>query len=242
MFSRNHFNILLFFLLGGSLFSQTYNFENISLEHGLPQAQINCMKEDSRGYLWIGTQGGGVAQYDGINFKVFDESSGLPGSIVSAIEEDINGSIWMGTTWGGVSRYDGKSYSNFTTEDGLSANIVRALCCDKYNKMYVATSQGLNIIENKMVLSIKQDIFNSKNSIKKIMRDNLQNLWCLTDKELYLYNYYEWINISQVFKIRSAIITMAQDKSGNIWFATEKEGLFILTKRQDGSYEILPYD
>src|ERR1035437_4545942 len=131
MFSRNHFNILLFFLLGGSLFSQTYNFENISLEHGLPQAQINCMKEDSRGYLWIGTQGGGIAQYDGINFKVFDETSGLPGSIVTAVEEDYNGSIWVGTTWGGVSRYDGKSFANFATEDGLFSNKIGRASCRK---------------------------------------------------------------------------------------------------------------
>ena len=234
--------ILFFFLLGSSLFSQTYNFENISLEHGLPQAQINCLKEDSRGYLWIGTQGGGIAQYDGINFTVFDETSGLPGSIVTAVEEDKNGSMWIGTTWGGVSRYDGKSFSTFTSEDGLFANGVTALCCDKYNKMYVATSHGLNIIENKMVIPAKQDVFNKKNFIKQILRDKQQNLWFLTDNELYLYNYYEWINIKQLFKIKSNINTIAEDKSGNIWFATEKDGLFILTKKADGSYEILPYD
>jgi ligand-binding sensor domain-containing protein/two-component sensor histidine kinase len=236
------FYILLFTFFCGSLFSQTYNFENISLEHGLPQAQINCMKEDSRGYLWIGTQGGGIAQYDGINFKVFDETSGLAGSIVTAVEEDANGSMWVGTTWGGVSRYDGKSFSTFTSEDGLMANGVTALACDKYNKMYVATSQGLSMIENKMVTTIKPDVFNKKNVIKQILRDRQQNLWFLTDKELYVYNYYEWINISQLFKIRTSINTIAQDKSGNIWFAKEKEGLFILTKRQDGSYEVLPYD
>ncbi len=230
------------FLLFASLYGQTYNFEQISLEHGLPQAQINCLKEDTRGYLWIGTQGGGVAQFDGINFKVFDESFGLPGSIVTALEEDVHGLIWIGTTWGGVSRYDGKSFSTFTTEDGLLANGINALCSDKYNKMYVATSAGLNIIENKKIVTSKQDIFNVKNSIKKILRDKQQNLWFLTDKELYLYNYYEWINISQLFNIKSAINTIAQDKSGNIWFATENDGLFILTKKADGSYEIIPYE
>ncbi len=222
--------------------AQTYNFELISLEHGLPQAQINCMKEDSRGYLWIGTQGGGVAQFDGINFKVFDETSGMPGSIVTAVEEDKNGSMWFGTTWGGVARYDGKSFAGFTSEDGLSANGVRALCCDKYNKMYVATNAGLNVIESKMVSPIKEDIFNIKNGIKSILRDKLQNMWFLTENELHLYNYYEWINISQLFKIKSRINTIAQDKEGNIWFATEKDGLFILTKKPNGSYEIIPYE
>jgi len=241
---RNHSIRLFFFffILAARFAAQTYNFENISLEHGLPQAQINCLKEDSRGYLWVGTQGGGVAQYDGINFKVFDETSGLSGSIVTAVEEDKKGNMWFGTTWGGVMRYDGKNFAGFTSEDGLAANGVHALCCDKYNKMYVATSGGLNIIESKMVSPIKQDVFGPKNMIRSILRDKLQNLWFLTEKELHLYNYYEWINITQLFKIKSKINTIAQDKAGNIWFATEKDGLFILTKKQNGSYEIIPYE
>ncbi len=240
---RNH-NLLaiVIFFIARTAFAQTYNFENISLEHGLPQAQINCLKEDTRGYLWIGTQGGGVAQYDGINFKVFDETSGLAGSIVTAVEEDNLGHMWFGTTWGGVSRYDGKSFNGFTSEDGLFGNGVHALCCDKYNKMYVATAGGLNVIEDKIVSPLKQDIFNIKNTIKSILRDKQQNLWFLTEKELHLYNYYEWINIGQLFKIKSKINTIAQDKSGNIWFATEKDGVFILTKKPDGSYEIIPYE
>lgn len=234
----------IFFLLvlAGRLSAQTFNFEHISLEHGLPQAQINCLKEDSRGYLWIGTQGGGVAQFDGIDFKVYDEGVGLAGSIVTAIEEDKNGNMWFGTTWGGVSRYDGKSFAGFTAEDGLAANGVQALCCDKYNKMYVATSGGLTLIDNKTVSPIKQDVFNAKNSIRRILRDRQQNLWFLTDKELHLYNYYEWINITQLFKIKSRINSIAQDKTGNIWFATEKDGVFILARKPDGSYDIVPYE
>jgi ligand-binding sensor domain-containing protein/two-component sensor histidine kinase len=234
--------VLVLFNLPGYLAAQTFNFEHISLEHGLPQAQISALKEDSRGYLWIGTQGGGVAQFDGIDFKVFDEASGLPGSIVTAIEEDKNGNMWFGTTWGGVSRFDGKSFAGFTYEDGLAANGVHAICCDKYNKIYVASSAGLNLIENKTVKPVKPDVFNAKNSIRRILRDSKQNLWFLTDRELHLYNYYEWINVTQLFKIRSQINCVAQDKTGNIWFATAKEGIYILARKKDGSYEIIPYD
>lgn len=240
---RNRFLIpvILFFLGLTSLSAQTFNFEYISLEHGLPQGQINCLKEDTRGYLWVGTQGGGVAQYDGINFTVYDENSGLSGSIVTAIEEDKNGNMWFGSTWGGVSRYDGKSFTSFTKDDGLFANGVTALACDKYNRLYVATSGGLNLVENKVISPLKEDFFNGKNVIRRILRDKQQNLWFLTDNELHLYNYYEWINISQLFNIKSKINTIAQDKSGNIWFSTEKSGLYILAKKPNGSYEIVPY-
>lgn len=233
--------ITVLFTLSQHQGAQTFNFEHISLEHGLPQAQINCIREDSRGYLWLGTQGGGVAQFDGIDFKVYDETSGLPGSIITAIEEDKNGNMWFGTTWGGVSRYDGKNFSGFTAEDGLAANSVHALCRDKYNKMYVATSAGLSLIDNKTVTTVKPDIFNKKNSINAILRDSKQNLWFLTANELHLYNYYEWINITQLFKIKSKVSCIAQDKSGNTWFATESDGLYILARKKDDSYEIVPY-
>ena len=223
-----------------NLLSQSYNFKNISLEDGLPQAQVNCILEDTRGVLWFGTQGGGAAMYDGVTFKIFDEQSGLNGSIVTAIEEDKSGSIWMGSTWGGITRYDGKKFYYYSKEDGLFANGITALACDKYNRMYVASSGGLNLIDNRNISPLKQDIFNSKNTIQKILRDNLQNLWFLTQNELYLYNYFEWINISRVFKIKDPILAMAQDHSGNIWFATKK-GLFFLARKDNGSYEVFPY-
>src|ERR1700749_3340909 len=114
-------NILYTFLLlvVNFAFAQTYNFESISLENGLPQAQVTCVKEDTRGYLWIGTQGGGVACFDGVKFKVYDEAAGIAGNIITSIEEDLNGHIWIGTTYGGVTRFDGKNFFNLTKENGL---------------------------------------------------------------------------------------------------------------------------
>ncbi|HTA63424.1 MAG TPA: two-component regulator propeller domain-containing protein [Bacteroidia bacterium] len=231
---------LFFINLAGLLSAQTYNFETISLENGLPQAQVTCLKEDTRGYLWIGTQGGGVACFDGVKFKVYDEFAGIAGNIITAIDEDLNGHIWIGTTYGGVTRFDGRSFFNLTKENGLLENNVTAITVDKKNKVYIATTEGLNTVENKTVSILKTEFIHTK-SIKKVLRDTQGKLWFLAGDEVYLYNNYEWVNINNLFRIKQAVNAIAQDKSGNLWLSVKGEGLFILSKKNNDSYQIIPY-
>ncbi|MHB8403728.1 MAG: two-component regulator propeller domain-containing protein, partial [Bacteroidia bacterium] len=220
--------------------AQTYNFESIGLDKGLPQSQITCLKEDTRGYLWIGTQGGGVARYDGVKFKVYDETNGLGGNIITSIEEDANKQMWIGTTYGGVTHFDGQHFYILTKENGLLDNYVTAIVAGTNNVLYVATSQGLSTIENKTVTVLTPECFTNK-LIKKIHRDSQGKLWFLAGGELFLYNKYEWININNLYKIKPAINALAQDKSGNLWVSVRGEGLYILSKKSNDSYQFLPY-
>lgn len=232
--------LTLLLVLVKLLSAQTYNFETIGLEKGLPQSQITCLKEDTRGYLWIGTQGGGVACYDGLKFKIYDETAGIAGNIITSIEEDANKHIWIGTSYGGVTHFDGKSFYNLTKENGLLDNGITAIASGKNNIIYVASGLGLSTIENKIIAPLKSDIFSNK-TIKKIHRDSQGKLWFLAGNELFLYNNYEWININTIYKIKPAINAIAQDKSGNLWLSVQGEGLFILSKKSNDSYQFLPY-
>src|SRR5687767_14505777 len=58
------------------LVSQQYNFTRLSVENGLAQSQVYSILQDSRGYLWMGTRGGGVSLYDGMEFKNFTAKDG----------------------------------------------------------------------------------------------------------------------------------------------------------------------
>ena len=116
-----HLYILLIFIwhLLPTAFAQQYNFETFSVNEGLAQSQVNTIMEDSRGYLWFGTAGGGICKFDGYNFTQYSENDGLCGPIVTSIAEDANGNIWLGASWGGISKYNGKTFRNFTKKDGL---------------------------------------------------------------------------------------------------------------------------
>ena len=47
--------------------------------------------EDSKGNLWFGTNGNGIARYDGEKLKYFTTKDGLPSDRVTALKEDSNG-------------------------------------------------------------------------------------------------------------------------------------------------------
>ena len=45
-------------------------FTRLSLEQGLSQSTVLCMFQDSRGYIWLGTEDG-LNRFDGIKFTVY---------------------------------------------------------------------------------------------------------------------------------------------------------------------------
>lgn len=97
--------VCFLFLLKG--FSQQYIFTNYSINSGLSQSVVNCVFQDSKGYLWIGTQNG-LNRFNGATFDVFSYNPQDTGSIsnnwIYAITEDRSGNLWVGTK-GGLNEY-----------------------------------------------------------------------------------------------------------------------------------------
>lgn len=89
--------------------AQTLNFLTYSIAEGLPQSQVYTLLQDSRGYIWCGTQGGGISRFDGLRFKTFDTDDGLPSNFVNAIFEDSQRRLWAGTQQG-VAWWDGNRF------------------------------------------------------------------------------------------------------------------------------------
>src|SRR5687767_12140511 len=85
------------------------HFDNISIEQGLSQSSVKAIFQDSRGFLWFGTEDG-LNRYDGYSFKTFkpepSNSNSLSDGWITDIVEDQNGYLWIGTRLGGLNRYD----------------------------------------------------------------------------------------------------------------------------------------
>lgn len=120
-------------LLTALLFSPFYltaqqgNFvlRNYTAAHGVPQSQINGMMEDDNGYLWLATYGGGVARFDGENFKVYTTLDGLLNNIVYDLKIDSEQNIWAVHPQG-ISRFNGTSFKTFSPPvDSVNRNTIR---------------------------------------------------------------------------------------------------------------------
>jgi ligand-binding sensor domain-containing protein/signal transduction histidine kinase len=101
-------SILIFsFVLLANGYSQQYIFTNYSINNGLSQSVVNCVFQDSKGYIWIGTQNG-LNRFNGETFNVYSYNPADSGSIsnnwIYAIAEDTSGNLWIGTK-GGLNQY-----------------------------------------------------------------------------------------------------------------------------------------
>jgi ligand-binding sensor domain-containing protein len=71
---------------------------------GLARDRVECVVQDSRGFLWVCTAEG-LSRFDGYQFTNYRTEHGLPGNYVSAFLETRRGVYWVGTT-AGLSRFD----------------------------------------------------------------------------------------------------------------------------------------
>ncbi|OAV45961.1 two-component regulator propeller domain-containing protein [Lewinella sp. 4G2] len=92
--------IVSLLLLAAPVDGQPYGFLTWSVEDGLPQSQVTALAEDQRGYLWVGTNGGGVARFDGASFKTFGVADGLADNFIRGLAVDEAGVIYALTRRG----------------------------------------------------------------------------------------------------------------------------------------------
>ncbi len=85
--------------------------DRLSARDGLSQDNVHCVFQDSRGFLWIGSEDG-LNRYDGREIRTFPEISEVNTSIVQ-IMEDNDGRLWL-ATWG-----DGLITLDLDTEEAI---------------------------------------------------------------------------------------------------------------------------
>ena len=92
---------------------------------------------DPSDHVWAGTWGGGVARFDGTEWRNYTKQDGLAGNLVYSIAQSEDGVFWFGTNRG-LSRFDGDSWRNFTHADGLPSENIYALAIDGEGRLWMA--------------------------------------------------------------------------------------------------------
>lgn len=78
-----------------------YAWRNFTTNDGLPSPEVYTVIQDSKGFLWFGTDNG-VSRYDGYAFQNFGAKEGLTDNVINCIQEDVAGRLWLGSMWGKV--------------------------------------------------------------------------------------------------------------------------------------------
>ncbi len=238
-------------------------FKHISEDDGLSNTYIQCVIQDRKGFIWVGTPEG-LHRYDGRKFKVFKHSQEDKNSLgiggVFVLCEDKSGVLWIGTGGGGLNRYnpDRENFTRYINPKDSSSlqNFILALYEDKSGTLWAGTQyNGLfsfNPATGQSVYykNIPNDSTSvSENRIWTFYEDSKNNLWIGTlsaglnrfdrvNKKFTRYLHDPKNPNSLSF---NTIAGIREDKSGNLWIATFGGGLNRVTYRHDNQAPIFTH-
>ncbi len=233
--------------------SNQIGIENIRLNHisiyqGLSQSTIECIAQDSSGFLWFGTQDG-LNRYDGYGFVVYepipDDSSSISNNYISCLYVDKSGTMWVGTN-NGLDRYNsatdsftafykttGSNKKNDSNKQSISSNNISAITGDKSGGLWIGTDNGLNYFDlskNKFVHYFhipKNKSSLLSDTVYSIFVDSENRLWVGTAEGLDLFNsrtktFTHFVHNSKENNslVGYQVHSIAEDHSGYLWIGT----------------------
>ena len=107
-------------------------FDHLNIEQGLSQSSILAIFQDSRGFMWFGTQDG-LNRFDGYTIEVYKPDPDRPDYLsdrwITAILEDAEGYLWIGTRQGGLNRFDPQlgTFVHYTYNENNPASLNQLL-------------------------------------------------------------------------------------------------------------------
>lgn len=229
----------LFTCLSGK--AQQLFFSGYNISDGLSQSVVNCIFQDSKGYVWFGTQNG-LNRFDGISFKVFtyvpNDTTSISNNWIYSIAEDRQGNLWIATK-GGLNKYFREEnrfekilYSTPFTSD--ITGYVYDVKCDRKGNILINTPPVLTICNpENMVFSHSISELLYDGSVKDCNIPLLEaangNIWIGSTCGLACYNpsdghfeVYTHDQLNPATISDNNITALCQDNQGDIWIGTQK--------------------
>lgn len=215
--------------------------------------EVNDIKSDNSGNLWIAVNWQGLFKYNLHSQKLilFHADAGNKNSISSnfiwSICVDRDEIVWVGTHQGGLNRFNPKTEQfdhfkiNFNSENEDIYKIIE----DGPKNILVGTSNGGVYSFDRITRQFTPFISESPNSlfVRDIAIPNHDEIWLGTESGLFVYNRKD----KKITKIRqefgdkyalscNSIYCIFQDKIGDIWIGTYFGGINYLSNH-DLSFE-----
>ena len=230
------------------------NFKRIGTKDGLSDTDVLCTMQDSRGFIWIGTENG-LNRYDGHQFKKFfndpSDSRSLSNNYVKHIIEDSKGRIWIATWRGGLNFYDRESnqfkhaFHDPNNTNSISSNNISQIAEDKSGRIWLATSEGVTIINTetqkykRFAHQLNDTTSISDNSVTSVFCDSQGTIWLGTrdgglnrfvssDSTFVRYTLRSEKNSSN---LGDNILSIFEDTSHRLWIGSALYGISLFDQK-----------
>jgi len=234
------FILILLIVSRQSCIAQQYIFSHFSVNNGLSQSVIKCIFQDSKGYIWFGTQQG-LNKFNGYSFDNYlnnpSDTNSISDNWIYAITEDHDGNIWIGTR-NGLNKFDPKTghfkqyLFNSLETNSISSNYIYGLTVGTNGNLLINTAQAFNIF-NPKTLEVKKYAYPTLNSSeisdegRPILQTMDKNTWIATDNGLLFFDpsKKDYSGFAALTKINSLtnnnITALMEDSHGNLWVGSQ---------------------
>lgn len=212
-----------------------FNTENTAALHS---NVISALLVDRAGNLWVGTDGGGLAQYSHGRFTTYTTRNGLSSDAILCLYEDLYGVLWVGTDGGGISRFNNGRFANYGIKDGLPSDAVFAICGDQKGTLWFGTHAGLVRLQNHQLDTFTTEDGLPNNYITSLLFSREGDIWIgtsggglsrLRDGDFSTFNSHDGLS-------SNSVVAISEDTSGTLWVGTLDGGL---NRLRDGKFDRL---
>jgi ligand-binding sensor domain-containing protein len=252
--------VIIFFFCAFSFTSAVsqitaFNFRRLGSAEGLSDGIVHAFTQDKYGFVWIGTTYG-LNRFDGFNVKTFfskpGDSTSLLDNYVRSLYCDKNNNLWVGTMQG-LCRYDytTNKFIRYASPPFTINNIDQ----DRKGKIWLATNNGLWIVDKQKPVIKKFTLGNNPDFLKKFQcavlefTESPDGTWYMaTSAGIKIFNpltnFYDEIkhDVGKKFSLSSDLVySVSIDSSGYLW-AVCTSGQSILNKIDLKNHQIKYYD
>lgn len=148
--------------------AQNTILKNFDVKDGLPSSEVYSTLKDKNGFLWF-TTNGGIARFNGVNFKVFNSSNGLPDNTVFQLIEDRQQRMWVRTFSGKLAYIFNDSIHALPCNDALKKklgqSLIYSIYIDRQNIIWLGLGNNSKYFSIKPPYSKTSDIYEHEVSL-----------------------------------------------------------------------------
>jgi signal transduction histidine kinase/ligand-binding sensor domain-containing protein/DNA-binding response OmpR family regulator len=236
----------------GTLF-HSIGFNPFYPERNIGTECVLCIMEDSRGKVWIGTDGDGIYRLNSQRKVDWHYSMERPTiRVVLSLFEDSRKRIWAGTYLDGLFLYDA-SAASFRKEPlfsgGKEIKHINVIEEDREGNLWIGANENGLCCYNPDTKKMRNFTFNHLKNNNQLLSNSIHTIHFSKNSDVVwigtsnagLSRYHLKTGVFDHFSLENGklnnnnIYAVAEDKSGNLWIGT-KQGLHFLDMKRDTTF------
>ncbi len=224
--------LFLFSFLNYYSFSQTFNYRHFTVENGLASSNVYAAYQDSKGYIWFGTEEG-VSRFDGKNFSTYRTEEGLSDNDVLRIVEDKSGRVWFLTFSGHLSffsQHDQKIHNEntdrFLARAYNGSGFFSAFVDSKSRVWFCSLTGRISMLDSGDAVQIH--LSDSETSGEAyVSEDKNRNIFAFCGAKKFQLNEHDFSFKTVDTLIPAPVTTYFASPNGNVFYESEKDIICI---------------